>query len=166
MKKAPSVIENLTRRGVIIDSESPSLFGYAVEGHFPIDEQRKLTFTLLYLGLSKKAMIHIAFPLYHRGDEIMEEHYNRRFPQEKNMWGRSTPNFRQAIKDYMRGQDLCPPERRNYIGIDDEKGIVEIRLQSKGKKMGEEGFLYALQVMEYELEKGQLHRDVLTHLFA
>ena len=103
--------------------------------------------------------------MYIRGEEKMVRLYDEHFPEEKSMWGRSTPSFRQAIIDYMRGQKMVASERQFYIGINEEN-MVEIRLHAYGKRRGEEGFLSALAVLEYELEKGQLHRDVLTHLFA
>lgn len=165
MKSCPALLDHLRKRGVIVDEESPSIFGYALRGHYPFGD-KKAEFSILYVSLSKKAMLHMTFPIYRVGDEEMVASYDKFFPKEKSQWGRSTPSFRQAIVDYMRGQALCPAERRNYIGIDDEKGIVEIRLVAKGKTMGEKGFIDAYRLLQYELEAGQLHRDVLTHLFA
>ena len=165
MKSCPALLDHLRKKGVVIEEESPSVFGYALKGHYPFGE-KKASFTLLFVSLSKKAMLHLSFPIYRIGDKDMEEAYDRFFPKEKNEWGRSSPSFRQAIKDYSRGQALCPAERRNYIEIDDETGMVEIRLVAKGKSMGEKGLIDAYRLLQYELEAGQLHRDVLTHLFA
>ena len=165
MKSQSSLLEHLASKGVIVDEESPSLFGYAIKGHYPFGE-KEVRFTILYISLTKKASLHLTFPVYRPGDTAMEEAYDTFFPKEKSQWGRSTPSFRQATIDYMRGQALCPAERRNYIGIDDESGMVEIRLIAKGKSMGEKGFIDAYRLLQYELEAGQLHRDVLTHLFA
>ena len=165
MKSCPDLLRFLSSRGAIDVEEAPSIFGYSLKGCYPLGE-RRVEFSFLFVSLTKKGMLHLTFPLFTPGNQEMIDAYDSFFPKEKNQWGRSTPSFRQAIIDYMRGQELCPPERRNYIGIDEERQIVEIRLIERGKAMGEKGMIDAFRKLRYELEMGQLHRDVLTHLFA
>ena len=165
MKSNKGLLDHLEKKGVVIEEDAPSLFGYALKGYYPLGD-RKVSFSFLFVSLSKTARLLLTFPIYHQGDQEMVDVYDRFFPKEKNQWGRSNPPFRQAIIDYMRGQALCPMDRRNSIEIKDEEGLVEIRLIAKGNAMGEKGMLDAFRKIQYELEMGQLHRDVLTHLFA
>ena len=165
MKSCPDLLSHLKSLGVEIENESPSLFGYALKGYYPLGE-RRVHFFYLFGSLSKRATLQMDFPIYKNGDQEMIDAYDSFFPKEKNAWGRSTPSFRQAIKDYMRGQELCPVASRNYIGINDDQGIVEIRLVASSRSMGEKGMIEAFKKLRYELEQGQLHRDVLSHLFA
>ena len=101
----------------------------------------------------------LSFP---KPSKELEEVYDSIFPQEKTMFGRSSPSFRQSIIDFQRGQEkssnpikvILQPDSVNVIG-----GVP-----TKGR--GDQGLLDGLKLISKTFRTGPLHNDVLFHLFA
>ncbi|MDY6392192.1 MAG: hypothetical protein SPL80_05090 [Bacilli bacterium] len=158
--KYPSVIEYLQKEGLTVKSASSSLFSTNIVATLPIGN-KQLTCTLSYSSFMRSLSVDIVFP-YSPADKSLEAEYDRRFPNEKGMIGRSTPVFEQAIIDYMRGQGTTG----NLVEFRNHRTEVHIALSKGSDYKKEQGFLDALKKASFELRKGALHEDVLTHMFA
>ena len=88
--------------------------------------------------------------------------YDSLFPEEKSAWGRSTPKFTQAIVDYMRGQVGSP----NRIELLEAETDLHIVLGVSTLNGGEAGLQQGIDKLSFELRKGPMHEQVLTHMFA
>ena len=151
-------LDFLANRGVNVISTRKSLFGFKADCEYPFG-QEKVALALSYSSLGKSMLIEFSMP-YDPFSEDLKNEYDRLFPEEKNMWGRSSPSFPQAITDYMRGQK----HSSNLVELRDHGKLLYIRIGVAG--LGQDGFLSCLQKASFEFRKGLLHADVLFHLFA
>ena len=151
-------LDFLANRGVNVVSAHKSLFGFKADCEY-VYGQEKLSLGLSYSALGKSMIVELAMP-YDPFSEDLKAEYDRLFPEERAMWGRSSPAFRQAIKDYMRGQ----AHSSNLVELRDHGRTLYVRIGVAG--LGQDGFLSCLQKASFEFRKGLLHADVLFHLFA
>lgn len=151
----------LEGRGLHTEKTVEKFFGFHYEGYYPFGEKR-CDLQIDYRPFSKTATLEMRFP-YGKRDADLEAAYDTAFPEEKGMWGRSSPSFEQAIIDYNRGQSEGSPLR---IRLTQGGTRVEISITIATLKGGAEGFHQAIGRFYFELRQGQLHRDVLIHLFA
>ena len=151
-------LDFLANRGVNVISTRKSLFGFKADCQYHYG-QENLSLGLSYSSLGKSMIVELTMP-YDPHSEDLKSEYDRLFPEEKGMWGRSSPAFPQAIKDYMRGQ----AHSSNLVELRDHGKTLYIRIGVAG--LGQDGFLSCLQKASFEFRKGLLHADVLFHLFA
>ena len=151
-------LDFLANRGVNVLSTQKTLFGYKAEGEYRFG-QEKASLSLSYSSLGKSMSVELSMP-YDPFSKDLQGEYDRLFPEEKNMWGRSSPSFPQAIKDYLRGQK----HSSNLVELREHGKLLYIRIGVAG--LGKDGFLSCLQKASLEFRKGLLHADVLFHLFA
>ena len=151
-------LDFLANRGVNVLSTRKSLFGISVQGEYAYG-QEKLSLALSYSSLGKSLVTELSIP-YDCFSKSLREEYDRLFPEEKEMWGRSSPALPQAIIDYMRGQ----AHSANLVELREHGKILFIRIGVAG--LGKDAFLNCLQKASFEFRKGLLHADVLFYLFA
>ena len=151
-------IDFLANHGVNLLSSRKSLFGFKAEGEYEYG-QEKLSLGLSYSSLFKSLVVELTMH-YDPFSEDLKAEYDRLFPQEKEMWGRSSPRFPKAIEDHMRGQ----AHSINLVELRDHGKTLFIRLGVSGE--GGDAFLVCLKKASFEFRKGVLHSDVLFHLFA
>ena len=159
--KYDAQVAYLESRGLVTTFTQEKLFSFRYEGYFPFGE-KKCELKMEYRPFSKSASLELGFP-YAKRDPELEAAYDAAFPEEKGMWGRSSPSFEQAIIDYNRGQSEGSPLQ---IKLKESGTYVQISIVISTMKGGAEGFQQAIQRFYFELHQGQLHRDVLIHLFA
>lgn len=160
MKNYQRVYDDLTAKGMEIVSFKPKAFGCDIEASHPFGS-KKVQVSLSYSSFLRALSVELSFP-YSPVDKELQQEYDRVFPEEVGAIGRSSPKFEQAIIDYMRGQSGTG----NVVELRDYGREVHISLQKGCQAKKEDGFLEALGKVSFELRKGVLHEDVLTHLFA
>ncbi len=119
----------------------------------------KVSLGLSYSSPGKSMLVELTM-VYDPFSPDLKKEYDRLFPEEQGMWGRSSPAFPQAIRDYMRGQ----AHSSNLVELRDHGKTLYIRIGIAG--LGSDGFLSCLQRASLEFRKGLLHADVLFHIFA
>lgn len=120
-----------------------------------------MTLDLSFAGLFRSLTADIHIPYSPFAGPLMEL-YDATFPEEKTMWGRSTPKFTQAIIDYMRGQ----AHSGTVVELLNAESDLHIFMTVPTMTGGENGLKQGLDRLSFELRKGALHEQVLTHMFA
>lgn len=159
-KQYATIIEDLKTKGICIEKEKKSLFGARLLLSYPIGE-KKMTLDISYSSLFRSLTADIHIPYSPFKGPLMDE-YDRIFPEEKNAWGRSTPKFTQAIIDYMRGQKGSG----NKVELLNAESDLHLSLAVGVAAGGDGGLKHGLERLSFELRKGAIHEDVLTHMFA
>ncbi|MCR5348522.1 MAG: hypothetical protein K6E59_02825 [Bacilli bacterium] len=155
-----NVLDGLRRSGIRIDSFRRRLFGVSLIGAYPFGGL-ELKIRLGFSSFAKTLVGEFYIPYSPTKGPLMDE-YDRVFPEEKSMWGRSTPKFPKAIEDYMRGQG----EGRNLAELIDHKQTLHVLVRVLVPVSGPQGFASGISKLSFEMRKGALHEDVLTHMFA
>ena len=156
-----SVLESLESKGIEVLRQKKGLFGVKADLSYPFGEGLSVDISISYSSLLCALSADIRFPYIPYAGPLMDE-YDRIFPEEKNAWGRSSPKFPQAISDYMRGQT----HSANKVELADGGKTVHIFVSVGGNSHGPKGLSECLAKLSFELRKGPIHEDVLTHLFA
>ena len=159
-KRYEAVIEKLKTRGICVEKWKKSLFGAQILCSYPIGE-KKMTLDISFSSTFHSLVADIHIPYSPFKGPLMDL-YDATFPEEKTAWGRSTPKFTQAIVDYMRGQSGSG----NRVELLNGETDLHILLAVSTLSGGEEGLQQGLDHLSFELRKGPLHEQVLTHMFA
>ena len=157
-KRYPNSFAYLEKNHLSVASFSHHLFSDDLKVEMSLYADKKLTINLSYSRLFGSLSYELHFPLPNKELEAIYDSY---FPKEKSMFGRSSPSFRQAVIDYMRGQEHAPNPIKVTVGED--VAIVGAVL-AKGRK--DAGLLSGLRELSKTMRTGPLHNDVLFHLFA
>lgn len=159
-KRYQSIIEMLTSRGIVVEKSKTSLFGAYLSCSYPIGE-KKMMLALSYSSVFRSVNVDIHIPYSPFKGPLMDL-YDSLFPEEKSMWGRSTPKFTQAIVDYMRGQ----VGGLNKVELLQGETDLHLVLGTPTSFGGEGGFKQGIEKISFELRRGPMHEQVLTHMFA
>ncbi len=157
-KRFPKTCAYLAKRGVEVAFYKRKLFAIDLTLVYPLPcGEVKIVGTWSKFFGSFTFMM--TFP---KPSKELEEVYDSFFPEEKTMFGRSSPSFRQAIMDYERGQKKA--ENPISVVYDGKQVTISGGVATHGK--GDEGLLSGLENLSKTMRTGPLHGDVLFHLFA
>ena len=159
-KRYENTLTWLKTRGICVEKCKKSLFGVRLLCSYPIGE-KKTTLDLLFFSIFRSLTANIHIPYSPFKGPLMDL-YDATFPEEKTAWGRSSPKFGQAIVDYMRGQ----AGTGNRVELLNGETDLHILLAVAANNGGEDGLRQGLDRLSFELRKGPLHEQVLTHMFA
>ena len=161
MAKYEEGLKILEKAGLTQTKFKRGLFNVVYLGQYPFGDKHAEV-EIQYQPWLRGARLKLSFP-YDKFDQGLIDAYDKNFPDEVGMWGRSSPSFKQAIIDFKRGQSPSSPYRIELL----EAGRrVEIEVSTPVFHYGEAGFNQAIAKLSSLLRNGPFHEDVLTHLFA
>ena len=158
--KYVTALRALESRGVFLDAARASFVGVRASMRYPFGD-KALRIELSYSSLFHSCLVEFHIPYSPSRGPLMDE-YDRVFPEEKSLWGRSTPPFPRAIQDYMRGQ----AHSGTVVELREHKTLLYIRFSVVSASGGVNGLNQVLERISFEMRKGMIHGDVLTHMFA
>ena len=157
-KRLPLSYNYLEKAGVEVDTYKHGFWSDSINLLFET-KAGPVTIKLIWSKVFGSLSYSLTFP---KPSKELEEVYDSFFPQEKTMFGRSSPSFRQSIIDFHRGQEKSSNPIK--IVLQPDSVLIQGGVPTKGR--GDQGLLDGLKLISKTFRTGPLHNDVLFHLFA